>query len=370
MKLALAEAAAGPVSPNPAVGCVIVAGGTVVGRGHTQPPGSAHAEVMALRDAGERARGATAYVTLEPCSHWGRTPPCADALLKAGIGAVCCALLDPDPHVRGSGIARLRRAGVEVTVGDGGETVLRQLAAYLTHRLTGRPRVTAKFAASLDGRIATRTGDSRWISGPEARAWTRHQRSRLDAILVGVGTVLADDPQLTARDDHATLAKRQPLRVILDSAGRTPLSARVLAPDARTLIATTGDAPAAWREAAAERGAEVCLLPGEDGRVSLPALLDDLGRRSVLTLLVEGGSIVHGAFFDAGLVDEVQAIVAPLVIGGTAAPGAVGGSGATRMADAWRLQDITMERLGDDVLIRGALRYPDGALPAGGGMPR
>ena len=357
MQLALAEAAgAGRVSPNPAVGCVVVADGRVVGRGRTQPPGSAHAEVLALREAGTRARGATLYVTLEPCSHWGRTPPCADAVLDAGIAELHCALLDPDPRVRGGGMRRLRDAGLRVTVGEGEAEAARGLAAYLTHRLIGRPLVTAKFAASLDGKIATRTGDARWISGPEARDRTRQQRDAFDAILVGVGTVLADDPQLTARDPDGSLRAHQPLRVVLDSAGRTPPAAQVLAPPARTLLATTERSSAAWRAAVAGRGAEVCVLPDAGGRVDLPALLDELGRRDVLSLLVEGGSEVHGSFFDARLVDRTQAILAPLVIGGAAAPSAVGGDGPTALAGATRLLDVTVEQLGADVLVSGATR--------------
>jgi diaminohydroxyphosphoribosylaminopyrimidine deaminase/5-amino-6-(5-phosphoribosylamino)uracil reductase len=360
MALALAEAErAEHVSPNPAVGCVIVTGGRVVGRGFTLPPGSAHAEVVALRDAGARARGATAYVTLEPCSHWGRTPPCADALIEAGVAAVVCAIADPDGQVRGRGITRLRAAGIAVTVGDGAEQARRQLAAFITHRLTGRPMVTAKFAASLDGRIATRTGDAQWISGEAARAATRAQRARLDAILVGSGTVLADDPQLTARGAEGEPLPHQPLRVVLDSAGRIPPQSRVLATPPPTLIVTTRRAPDAWREAIAAGGAELCVLAADrDGRVDLHALLDMLGQRGVLSLLVEGGATVHGAFFDAGLVDRVQAIIAPVVIGGADAPAAVGGRGAARIADARHLRDVTVERLGDDVLITGSLREP------------
>ena len=357
--MALAEAErAVHVSPNPAVGCVVVVDGAVVGRGVTRAPGGPHAEIVALEDAGTRARGASVYVTLEPCSHWGRTPPCADALIAAGVAEVHCALLDPDERVRGHGAERLRRAGIAVYVGDGAAEARRQLAGYITHRLTGRPLVTAKFAVSLDGKIATRTGDARWVSGAAARAWTRRARQRLDAILVGVGTVLTDDPRLTARDDDDTPTAHQPLRVVLDSTGRTPPGARVLDSEARTLIATTERSPRSWRNAVTGRGAELCVLPAVHGRVDLSALLDELGRRGVLTLLVEGGSTVHGAFFDAGLVDRVQAIVAPTVVGGADAPTAVAGLGVTRMADAWRLRDVTVARLGEDVVISGSLREP------------
>ena len=368
MALALAEAQrAAHVSPNPAVGCVIVADGRVVGRGFTLPPGSAHAEVVALRDAGDRARGATVYVTLEPCSHWGRTPPCADALIAARVATVVCGIADPDGQVRGRGIDRLRAAGITVTVGDGAEQARRQLAAFITHRLTGRPLVTIKFAASLDGRIATRTGDSRWISSEAARAATRAQRARIDAILVGSGTVLADDPQLTARDADGKPASHQPLRVVLDSTGRTPPASRVLETPPPTLIATTDRATNDWRTAIVARGAELCVLTTDhEGRVNLHALLDLLGRRDVLSLLVEGGATVHGAFFDAGLVDRVQAIVAPMVVGGTDAPPAVGGRGAARIADAHHLRDVTVERLGDDVMITGELREPPEGVGSGG----
>jgi diaminohydroxyphosphoribosylaminopyrimidine deaminase/5-amino-6-(5-phosphoribosylamino)uracil reductase len=359
MSLALAEARrAGNVSPNPAVGCVIVAGDVVVGRGFTQPPGGAHAEVMALRDAGDRAAGATAYVTLEPCGHWGRTPPCADALIEAKVAAVHCALPDPDTHVRGRGIERLRSAGISVTVGDGASTVAEHLAAFLTHRIEGRPLVTAKFAVSLDGRIATRTGDSRWISAPETRTWTLQQRASTDAILVGSGTVLADDPQLTAREPNGTLSPRQPLRVVLDSRGRTPLESRILGPDAPTLIATTERSPIAWREAIAGSGAGVLILPESEGLVDVAALVSVLGERQILTLLVEGGAAVHGTFFDRGLVDRVQAILSPLVIGGVDAPAAVGGVGPDRLAQAWRLSRVIVEQHGGDVIVTGAVRPP------------
>lgn len=360
MAQALTEAGrATRVSPNPAVGCVIVREGVLVGAGHTQAPGSAHAEVMALRDAGERVRGATVYVTLEPCSHWGRTPPCVDALIEAGVSEVHCAIADPDARVRGEGIARLRAAGLSVSVGDGAAAAGRQLAAFLCHRLTGRPLVTVKFAASLDGRIATRTGDARWISGELARAWSRAERQRTDAILVGIGTLLADNPALTARAADGALLPAQPLRVVLDSAGRTPADAVALGPPAGALIVTTARAPAGWRVAIEARGAETFLAPASaDGRVALEPLLDELGRRGVLSLLVEGGGAVHGSFFDADLVDRVHAIIAPLVIGGAEAPGAVGGLGALTMAAARRLLDIERRPLGDDLLIEGWLRRP------------
>lgn len=357
MALALAEArAAGVVSPNPAVGCAIVRDGAVVGRGHTLPPGQAHAEVQALADAGGAARGADVYVTLEPCSHWGRTGPCADALIAAGVRRVVVALVDPDPNVGGEGLMRLRAAGVEVETGDGAVQASRQLEAYLRHRVSGRPLVIAKFAVSLDGRIATRTGDSMWISGPEARARTRQDRTRFDAILVGSGTVVADDPQLTAREQSGDRAKRQPLRVVLDSRGRTPPTARVLSHEAPTLIATLETSPPEWREAIAAHDAMIEICPSENGRVALEPLLGCLAQRGVLSLLVEGGAEIHGSFFDQGLVDRVLAVVSPLVIGGREAPLAVAGIGPAALSDAWRLEEVEVETAGVDLFVTGRTR--------------
>lgn len=346
------------VSPNPGVGCVLVRDGEVVGEGHTEPPPGPHAEVVALAVAGARAHGATAYVTLEPCSHWGRTPPCVDALIAAGVSTVSCAILDPDSRVHGSGVARLRAAGVVVTVGDGARQARRTLAAYRKHRTTGWPLVTVKFAASLDGKIATHTGDSRWISSPATRAATRLARARVDAILVGSGTALADDPQLTSRNPDGTHTARQPLRVLLDRRGRTPPSARLFDADARTLVFTAIAAPA-WRAAIEARAVEVITLDSQPSAEWLRDMLTVLGTRGVLTLLVEGGSGVHGAFFDAGLVDRVQAILAPLVIGGAGAPTAVSGIGAARLADVTRLREAEVRHRDDDILVDGWLRDPD-----------
>lgn len=353
--LELADAVAGTTSPNPNVGCVLVRDGSIAGEGATQPSGGPHAEVVALAAAGEAARGATAYVTLEPCSHSGRTPPCADALIAGGVAVVRIAMIDPDPQVAGSGEARLRAAGLEVTVGDGAAEAARQLEAYVKHRTTGRPFVIAKFAATLDGKIATASGDSRWVAGEQARAWAHKFRTRTDAIMCGVNNVLLDDPQLTARPGGVP-AKRQPLRVVADSRGRTPLEARVLARDGPTLIATTAASPEGWREAVRARGAEVCVFGASaDGRVDLGALLDVLGQRGVVTLLVEGGGVLHGSMFGANLVDKVHAIIAPKIVGGDAYP-AVAGMGVARMADAITLADVEVLRLGQDVSIIGYVR--------------
>jgi diaminohydroxyphosphoribosylaminopyrimidine deaminase/5-amino-6-(5-phosphoribosylamino)uracil reductase len=356
--LELAESALGRVSPNPAVGAVVVRDGRIVGEGATHPPGGPHAEVVALREAGGLARGATVYVSLEPCSHHGRTPPCVDALIAAGVGRVAFSFVDPDDKVAGEGRAKLAAAGVAVEEGDGAPQSMRLLEAYVKHRRTGLPLVTVKYAASLDGRIAAASGDSRWVSGHQTLAWAHGLRLRIDAIMAGVETVLVDNPRLTARPGGVE-AERQPLRIVADSRGRTPADAAVLQGPAPTLIATTAASTEEWRQAMASRRAEVLVLPADaGGRVSLPDLLRELGDRGVLSLLVEGGGRLNGSFFDLGLVDKVHAVLAPLVIGAADAATAVAGRGAQRMSDALRLRGVTVERLGEDVLVTGYTGTP------------
>jgi diaminohydroxyphosphoribosylaminopyrimidine deaminase/5-amino-6-(5-phosphoribosylamino)uracil reductase len=320
--LRLAARADYRTSPNPMVGAVVLDGSErLAGEGFTSPwLGGPHAEVNALRAAGDRARAGTAYVTLEPCCHQGRTPPCTGALIESGVRRVVVAIRDPDPRVNGAGIAALEEAGIEVTEGVESGPAARLNVFYLKHRTTGRPFVTAKFAASLDGRIATRSGDSRWITGEQARAHAHRLRHKHDAILVGVNTVLADDPELSARFKGA----RQPLKVILDSRGRTPPTAKAMAGE--HLV---------------------------DGGRDLPGLLERLGGMGIMSLLIEGGATVHGSFLDAGLVDRVFAYVSPVVIGGTEAPAAVGGAGPAALKDAYRLGDVTTRRLGPDLVISG-----------------
>ena len=361
--LVQARSALGWTSPNPAVGAVVVRDGAIVGAivgaGHTQPPGGNHAEVEALADAGARARGATVYVTLEPCSHHGRTPPCTDALIDAGVAAVHFAIADPDPNVSGAGHRLLEDAGIAVEVGDGAEESSQLLEGYLHHRRTGRPLVIVKYAASLDGRIAAASGDSRWVSGPETLEWAHSNRPHLDAIVVGSNTVVVDDPQLTARPGGSSEGVPQPLRVVVDSRGRVPESARVLEGPSPTLIATTETSDAAWRARMAARGAEVVLLPADGGRVDLDALLAALEARGALTVLFEGGGVLLGSLFDRRLVDKLHAVIAPLVIGAFDAPAAVAGRGVDRMAQAPRLRDVTVERLGEDTLITGWPVWPE-----------
>jgi diaminohydroxyphosphoribosylaminopyrimidine deaminase/5-amino-6-(5-phosphoribosylamino)uracil reductase len=356
--LDLARNADHVVSPNPIVGAVIVSpGGETLGEGVTQPPPGPHAEVAALAAAGEKARGGTLYVTLEPHPFQGRTSPCTDAIIEGGIAEVHYAVADPDKRTNGEGHRKLEAAGVRVVAGEGEDEARRINEAFFKHRTTGLPFVIAKFAASLDGRIAAASGDSRWVSGPETRAWAHRLRTRIDAILVGSETVVVDDPQLTARPEGID-NPRQPLRVVVDSRGRITPMAQVLAGESRTLVATTEHSQADWRSAIIATGAEVISLPETDGHVDLRALCEELGKRDIVTLLVEGGGVTHGGFFDAGLVDKVHAVIAPLIVGAADAPSAVAGVGADRMADALRLGDVTVERLGEDILITGYPAYP------------
>ena len=309
-------------SPNPWVGAVVVpAGDSPVAVGATQPPGGPHAEAVALQLAGSAARGATAYVTLEPCSHHGRTGPCADALIDAGVARVVVAVEDPDPRVAGTGLARLRAAGIPTTVGVCAEEATAQLAAYLHHRRTGRPLVVLKLAATIDGRIAAPDGTSRWITGPAARLDAHRLRAESDAIAVGSGTVRADDPALTVRGVEG----RDPLRVVL---GIVPPGARV--------------------------------APAVEHHGPLAELLVDLGRRGVLQLLVEGGATVAHRFHHAGLVDRYVVYLAPALLGGDDGLGMFHGAGAPTMAGAWRGRLAGVTRLGDDLRL-DLLPPPQGA---------
>ena len=359
--LALAGRALGRTSPNPAVGAVLVRDGVVVGEGWTAPPGGPHAEIVALRQAGDRARGATLYVTLEPCAHFGRTPPCADALIAAGIQRAVIAILDPFPGVSGRGIARLEAAGVAVMLGVAADAAIALNAGFLSRIRDGRPTVAAKYAMTLDGRISTHTGHSRWITGPEARCEAHRLRDTHEAILVGIGTVLADDSLLTTRlpdDDCGDGGPHHPLRVVLDSRARMPLDAAMLKPETpgATLIVTTERAPHEAIAALCACGTEVAQLPERDGRIDLRTLLRVLAERGVNSVLVEGGATVLGAFFDAGLIDRIVAFVAPVIVGGASAPGPIGGTGHATIDMAARLSDVETRTVGTDFMLTGRLR--------------
>jgi diaminohydroxyphosphoribosylaminopyrimidine deaminase/5-amino-6-(5-phosphoribosylamino)uracil reductase len=352
--LNLAERGRGAVEPNPLVGAVVVRDGRVVGEGWHERYGEAHAEVNALRSAGEAARGATLYVTLEPCSHHGKTPPCTEAIVRCGIREVVAAMTDPFPEVAGHGIRRLVDAGVETVVGPCDAEARWLNAPYLKLLATGRPYVHAKWAMTLDGKIATRTGDSKWISNDEARRQSHHLRGRVDAILVGIATVLADDPLLTARPAGPRVA----VRAVLDSHGRLPPDSTLArtAREAPVLVATSGQMPAERSVGLSGLGCELLQLPAAGGRVDLGALLDELGRRRMTNVLVEGGAEVLGSFLDAGVIDEVHVDVAPLLVGGTEAKSPVAGRGVARLADALALGRWHVETVGNNVRIRAWLR--------------
>ena len=365
LALSLAERAAGSVSPNPPVGAVLVRDGEVVGEGYTQPPGKAHAEIAAIRQAGPRAQGATLYTTLEPCNHQGRTGPCSEAIIEAGVVAVHSAVTDPNPHVKGGGLSRLSEAGIAVSTGEMAGEASRLIEGYSKLVKTGRPFVTAKFAMSLDGKIATRTGSSQWITGEEARAYAHRLRAASDAVMVGINTVLADDPRLTARDGSGTALDRQPLRVVVDSRGRMPAAARMLGEPGATLVVTASAetrvtlTPALSHQGRGSGtppppcGVETAVLPGVDGMVDLEGLMSHLGEREVASVVVEGGGTLLGSLFDGGLVDKVCAFVAPVIVGGAGAPSPVAGEGVEVIGDALRLRDVEVLRLGEDVAVVG-----------------
>ena len=353
--LSLAGLALGYTSPNPAVGAVVVRDGLIVGFGHTQPPGSVHAEIMALRQAGSRAKGATMYVTLEPCCHHGRTPPCTQAIIDADIAEVHVSLVDPNPLVSGKGLKALKAAGIKTVVGQYEDKAGELNEGYIKYITTGIPFVIAKFAMSLDGKIATRTGDSKYISSDESLKFVHYLRHIVDAVMVGANTVLADDPQLSARgaSGKGGKTKLQPLRVIVDGRGRTPTSAKIFKEPGNTLVAVAKPLNAKAKESFKKTGAELIELPAEKGIIDLKELLAVLGKREVTSVLVEGGSGLFGSLFDSGLVDKVLAFVSPMIIGGDEAKSAVGGNGTRKIADALRLKRVKMLEFGDNVLISG-----------------
>ncbi|WP_372694066.1 bifunctional diaminohydroxyphosphoribosylaminopyrimidine deaminase/5-amino-6-(5-phosphoribosylamino)uracil reductase RibD [Immundisolibacter sp.] len=345
--LALAEGGRYTAAPNPRVGCVLVRGGLQVGAGYHPRAGAPHAEAHALAEAGDRARGATAYVTLEPCAHHGRTPPCAEALIAAGVSRVVAAMTDPNPQVAGQGLARLRAAGVAVDSGLLGAEAAALNPGFIKRMTSGRPYVRVKVAQSLDGRSALGNGHSRWITGPAARADVQHWRARSQAIVTGSGTVLADDPQLTVRDVPGA---PQPLRVVLDSRLSTPVGARLLGEPGTTVLATlnAGGPNAAALEAA---GAELLALPAGDGGVDLSSLLEVLGRRQCNEVLVEAGPRLAGAFLAAGLTDELIVYVAPHLLGHGARP-VLELPPITDMAARLDLETLDVLSFGPDLRLR------------------
>ena len=353
--LALAEKARGRTSPNPLVGAVIVRAGEIVGEGYHQKAGEAHAELHALNQAKELAAGATMYVTLEPCCHWGRTPPCTEAVIRAKLANIFVAMKDPNPRVAGKGIRQLEAAGMSVQVGICEEESRKLNEVFIKYITTQCPFVVLKSAISLDGKIATASGESQWITSEASRLKGHEIRAQVDAILVGIGTVLQDNPSLTVR-----LPERQnedPIRVVVDSHGRTPLGAKVFNPDSSSgaLIAVTENAPSEKIEALKFTGADVLAIEAKDGRVCLRALMRELARREITSVLIEGGGEINAAALQAGIVDKLMFFVAPKLIGGKAAPGPIGGVGIARLAEAYELRDVTTSQIGADVLIEGYL---------------
>ncbi len=360
MRLALWLAAkgGGKTSPNPMVGAVVVKGKVVVGQGYHHRAGEPHAEVLALRQAGEKARGATLYLNLEPCDHFGRTPPCTQAILQARIKRVVAGMKDPNPIVSGKGIRRLRRSGVRVDVGVLEEECRELNAAFVKYMTTGMPLVILKAAASLDGKIATRSGDSKWITSEASRNYVHRLRQSMDAVMVGIGTVLKDDPLLTARrpgggKDH------QPLRIIVDSRLRIPLNSKIVktAREYPTIIATTR-AASLFKIRRLKKAHLAVWSLGSDGRgrVSLKKLMKELARKGVLSVLLEGGASMNASSLKEGIVDRVLLFLAPKIIGGRQAPGMIGGEGILRMREAGFVQILRIKRSGPDILIEGEIQ--------------
>ena len=356
LALALAAKGRGWVEPNPMVGAVVVdREGTIIASGRHERHGGPHAEVLALGQAGQQAHGATLYVTLEPCCHHGKTPPCTDLVTASGVARVVAAMSDPFPEVSGRGLAILEAAGIDVAVGLMEEAARVLNAPYLKRLTTGRPHVLAKWAMTLDGKAATASGDSRWISGEASRAMVHETRGVMDAILVGLGTVLADDPELTARPPGA----RVPIRIVLDSQAATPHSCRLVqsARQVPLVIAVNDHAPPPARERLSRLGAEILSFPGR-GRIPIGELLDELGRRGHSNLLVEGGGTVLGSFLEESAVDAVDVYLAPVIEGGDHARSPARGRGLELMRDATRLERVQTQTLGDDIRVQGWIPQP------------
>lgn len=351
--LELARQGVGRTSPNPAVGSVVVKGGEIVGRGFHPQAGQPHAEIFALRDAQEQSKGADIYVTLEPCSHQGKTGPCCEAIIEAQISRVFVGVEDPNPLVSGRGIARLRSAGIEVSVGICEQECRHLLAPFKKHISTGTPLVIVKAGLTLDGFLSTSSGDSQWITGEESRRHVHRVRNRVDAVMVGIGTVLADNPLLTTR---LPMGGRDAIRVVVDSQLRIPIDAKILHLEstAKTIIATTELASRDKLLSLNKNPAvEVLVLPLVDNRVDLNGLLKALGQRNIQSLLVEGGAILNQSLFEQRLIDRVMLYLAPTLLGGDDGKGLFAGHGVKRLSDALQLIEVRTQKFGDDVLFEG-----------------
>ncbi|MDO8551925.1 MAG: bifunctional diaminohydroxyphosphoribosylaminopyrimidine deaminase/5-amino-6-(5-phosphoribosylamino)uracil reductase RibD [bacterium] len=340
--LRLAVKGIGQTNPNPMVGSVIVKNGKIIGRGYHKRAGTAHAEVLALRDAGADVSGATLYTNLEPCAHFGKTPPCVESIINAGIKRVVCSAIDPNPKVQGKGVARLKKSGISVSVGTEKEAAHALNESFFVFHEKKRPFVALKFAMSLDGKLATRTGDSKWITGEKARAFARELRGAYQAILVGVNTVIRDNPHLGVR----AKGRRDPVRVIVDSHLRIPLRANVLR-DSNVIIATTSSAPKKRIEELEKRGIRVLVFKA---RISIPKLLAELRKAEIISVFVEGGGEILGSFIDAKIVDKAYIFCAPVLVGGKDAH-SIGGKGVQKIAQGLRLKTESVSTLGDDIIV-------------------
>ena len=371
MALDLARKAWGKTKPNPMVGAVLVKDGEVVGTGFHHRAGEPHAEIVALKQAGEKARGATLYTNLEPCSHFGRTPPCTEALIEAGIRKVVMATSDPNPLVAGNGAAKLKQAGIKVKSGVLEEKAKRLNEVFFKYIISGTPFVVVKTAMTMDGKIATSTGKSRWITGKKSRTFVHRLRSMCDGIMVGINTVLQDNPSLDVRLDGE--GEPSPIRIIVDSQGRLPLDAAVVntASQHKTILATTGSASEEKLAALRSRGVEVLVLPSQNGKVDLRALMLALGQQKITILLVEGGGTLNYSLLEQNLIDKLYCFVAPLLFGGKDAPTLMEGAGITEPDQAWAIENMEMKQLENDLLIIGyPVRREDNVHRTGGGTRR
>lgn len=356
--LLLAQNSVGRTSPNPMVGAVIVKDGEVVGCGWHKRAGTPHAEIHALNQAGDLARGATMYVTLEPCCHHGRTGPCADAIIHAGLSRVVVAMTDPNPCVAGCGITRIRQAGIVVDEGLLANEAARLNEVFIKWISTNMPFGVLKSAVTLDGKIATSTGNSKWITGSQARRRGHELRNMYDAILVGIGTVLADNPQLTTR---LPSGGKNPIRIIVDTMARTPISSNVVTDKlVKTIIAVAPDAPTDQVNALKSCGVEILVIPRDEYGLNMRELFKTLGTLNITSILIEGGASINASVLSANLVDKVHWFIAPKIIGGTSAPSAIGGQGIADLSSAHLIEDINTELVGEDILINAYLRNREG----------
>jgi diaminohydroxyphosphoribosylaminopyrimidine deaminase/5-amino-6-(5-phosphoribosylamino)uracil reductase len=350
--LHMAEKGRGRTSPNPMVGAVLVRRGKVVGEGYHARAGEPHAEIVAIRNAGEKAKGATLYLNLEPCTHYGKTPPCVPAVIEAGVKKVIVGIEDPNPLVKGRGVARLKQAGLDVKVGVLEKECHRLNEAFCKYIVQHEPFIILKMAATLDGKLATRNGESQWITGETSRRFVHRLRNQVDGVVVGVGTVLKDDPMLTAR----IRGGRDPYRIVFDSRLRIPESAKVvnLSPS-RTIVATTEMAPQNKIERLREKGVQILISQSKSGKVDLKSSLLKLGEMGMMSLLVEGGSQINGAFLDQGLINKIFLFLSPKLMGDPLAPGIFSGAGVALLKEAISIKDLKVRKIGEDILLEGYL---------------